>query len=152
MCYLFQYIKDIYHKKTKTKISRVAKDHYAKNQALNYPCYFMYKHFSMDSLNFTVTLTQEDIRNIQIPPLTLQLLAENTVKHNAVSKETPLNLEIFRHNDFLVAQNNIKEKLNKEPGTGIGLPNIIHRYRLLSGKEVLVENDGKYFKNSLPVL
>ncbi|HET9057390.1 MAG TPA: two-component regulator propeller domain-containing protein [Chitinophagaceae bacterium] len=105
-----------------------------------------------NSLNYRVTLSEEDIKNIHIPPLTLQLLAENAIKHNAISKETPLTFEIFRNNSCLVVQNNINEKINKEPSAGIGLPNITHRYRLLSGKEVKVENDHQTFKVLLPVL
>ncbi|MBI1780447.1 MAG: histidine kinase, partial [Sphingobacteriales bacterium] len=104
------------------------------------------------SLNYVLSLSEEDIKHIQIPPLTLQLLAENAIKHNAISKETPLTFEILRSNDYLVVQNNINEKINKEPSTGIGLPNIIHRYRLLSGKEVRVENNHQTFKVLLPVL
>lgn len=104
------------------------------------------------SLNYVLNLSEEDIKHIQIPPLTLQLLAENAIKHNAISKETPLTFEILRSNNYLVVQNNINEKINKEPSTGIGLPNIIHRYRLLSGKEVKVENNNQTFKVLLPVL
>lgn len=114
--------------------------------------FFIQKKRFGSSLNFTVNLTEEEIKNIQIPPLTLQLLAENAVKHNAVSKETPLNVSLFSSNRHLIVQNNINEKINKEPGTGIGLPNIIHRYQLLSGKEVLVQNDHKFFTVSLPIL
>ncbi|MGE5109007.1 MAG: sensor histidine kinase, partial [Sphingobacteriales bacterium] len=114
--------------------------------------FFIQKKRYGNSLNYSVNLKADEIKNIKVPPLTLQLLAENAIKHNAISKETPLTFEIFSRNHHLLVRNNINEKINKEPGTGIGLPNIIHRYQLLSGKEVLIQNDNKHFIVSLPIL
>ena len=114
--------------------------------------FFIQKKRYGSSLNYSVNVTEEELKKIQVPPLTLQLLAENAIKHNAISKETPLNFEIYSSNHHLLVRNNINEKINKEPSTGIGLPNIVHRYKLLSGKDVMINNDHKFFTVSLPVL
>jgi ligand-binding sensor domain-containing protein len=114
--------------------------------------FFIQKKRYGNSLSYLINLSAEEIKKIQVPPLTLQLLAENAIKHNAISKETPLSFEILKDNQRLVVRNNINKKINKEPGTGIGLPNIINRYQLMSGKEVLIENNNKEFVVSLPIL
>ena len=88
-----------------------------------------------------------------IPPLTLQLLLENTIKHNAISKESPLNVELVVEGDkWLVMRNNINPKLSREASSGMGLQNIINRYNLLSSEPVKIENDGNHFTVKLPTL
>ncbi|MBL0103365.1 MAG: histidine kinase [Bacteroidetes bacterium] len=77
------------------------------------------------SLELINDLKDEQIRGTTIPPLTLQLLAENAIKHNAVSKETPLKIEIFVSDNKIVVSNNINPKINKETSEGVGLQNII---------------------------
>ncbi len=102
-------------------------------------------------LNISVSVEEKKI--IFIPPLTLQLLIENAIKHNAVSKETLLTITIdLKNKNQLVIKNNINPKITREPGTGTGLQNIIKRYSLLSNKPVIVNNDGTYFTVILPIL
>lgn len=103
-------------------------------------------------LSLNISIPGEEKKLIFIPPLTLQLLIENAIKHNAVSKETPLEIKIYLENDKLVIKNNINPKITREPGTGTGLQNIVKRYNLLSSEIVSVENDGNHFTVTLPVL
>lgn len=106
-----------------------------------------------DSLHLTVNVTEEAKKQINIPPLSLQLLLENAIKHNAVSKETTLHIEIYLENEnHLIIRNNINPKQTQEPGTGMGLQNIINRFAMLSKQPVKVENNGRYFTVSLPTL
>jgi LytS/YehU family sensor histidine kinase len=77
---------------------------------------------------------------------------ENAIKHNAVSKESLLSIDVFIENGRLLIKNNINPKQGKESGTGMGLKNIINRYRLLSDKPVEIINNGSYFIVALPVL
>jgi LytS/YehU family sensor histidine kinase len=105
------------------------------------------------NLAMTVSVSEEQEKHIFIPPLTLQLLIENAIKHNAVSSETPLEISIYLENKTrLVIKNNINPKISREPGTGTGLQNIIKRYSLLSNDPVIVNNDGVYFTVILPTL
>jgi Putative regulator of cell autolysis len=104
------------------------------------------------SLKLNINLTEQEKNQNFIPPLTLQLLAENAIKHNAVSKEAPLDIDIFLEAERLVVRNNINIKLSKSSGAGMGLQNIINRYTLLSNQDVLIINEDGYFIVSLPAL
>jgi ligand-binding sensor domain-containing protein len=104
------------------------------------------------NLVLNISISEAEKRLIFIPPLTLQLLIENAIKHNAVSKETPLQIQVYLEKDKLVIKNNINPKITREPGTGTGLQNIVKRYNLLSGENVSVQNDGISFTVILPVL
>lgn len=104
------------------------------------------------SLRLQINLSDAEKRETFIPPLTLQLLGENAIKHNAVSKETPLTINIFIQNERLLVENNINAKISKAPGAGMGLQNIVNRYTLLSKQKVIIKNTNNNFIVSLPVL
>jgi ligand-binding sensor domain-containing protein len=94
-----------------------------------------------------------DIKNSTfIAPLTLQLLAENAIKHNAISKETPLVISIESIDGKLCIRNNINPKMSPENSTGFGLENINKRYELLTKVKVEVIREDKYFLVYIPLL
>ena len=94
----------------------------------------------------------EPAKSSMLPPLTFQLLTENAIKHNIVSKNKPLVVTISSDNKFIFIANNLQKKPNPEHSTGIGLRNIQERYRLLTGKEVKVEEGEHFFKVILPII
>ncbi len=92
------------------------------------------------------------IKQSQIPPLTLQMLLENAIKHNIVSTEKPLLVELFPENNWLVVRNNLQPKRSVEAGSHIGLENISRRYQILSGKDIQIEKTDKHFTVRLPLI
>jgi sensor histidine kinase YesM len=89
-----------------------------------------------------------------IPSLTLQLLVENAVKHNVVSRQQPILVGIRSTRDsYLVVENNLnlKKRLMNE-STGIGLSNIRDRYRLLNRTDVIVEAGADTFRVQVPLI
>ena len=87
-----------------------------------------------------------------IPPLSLQMIIENAIKHNVISKDNPLVVKIFvEDNEYLVIENNISPKIEKEPSTGVGLENVRNRYLYLTGKVVIVKNENGAFIVKLPL-
>jgi hypothetical protein len=88
-----------------------------------------------------------------LPPLTLQLLVENSVKHNNVLKESPLSVEINVTNDgWLIVKNNLQKKIIKVDSSKIGLNNIKEKFRLLNQQEVIVEETAGAFSVKLPLI
>jgi len=88
----------------------------------------------------------------RVVPLSLQLLLENTVKHNIVSQEKPLYIRIYEENGYLVVQNDFQKKAVLQDRKGVGLQNIISRYAIISSRKVAIEQTEKYFTVKLPVL
>lgn len=87
-----------------------------------------------------------------IPPLTLQLLAENAIKHNIISKSKPLTIQIKSVNGFLSVCNNLQEKSTKEPSTGVGLNNIFNRYQILFNASVKIEKNETQYCVKVPII
>lgn len=87
-----------------------------------------------------------------VVPMVLQLLLENAIKHNEVSKEKKLKVHVSFSGSEIVISNNINLKWNKDESTGTGLRNIIARYRLLTDKTVQIESSQDYFVVSLPLI
>jgi LytS/YehU family sensor histidine kinase len=99
-----------------------------------------------------INITAEQEKQYMIAPLTMQLLAENAMKHNAILKDKPLLLEMFIEKDWLIVRNNINPKMQPEVSTRLGLQNIIKRYELLTGKNVIINKDEKYFTVQIPII
>ncbi len=78
-----------------------------------------------------------------IPPLTLQLLFENAVKHNVISTSNPLVVELYDEGQWLIMKNKIHRKHNQEQSSGTGLKNLSERYAFLD-----VEMPEFYIKNN----
>jgi LytS/YehU family sensor histidine kinase len=88
-----------------------------------------------------------------LPSLTLQLLVENAVKHNIISKQAPLYIDIQTGpGNILVVSNNLQRKLVKAPSNNIGLKNIRSKYELLKEDGFQVMEDDKNFTVILPLL
>lgn len=86
-------------------------------------------------------------------PASLQMLIENAIKHNVVSKNQPLHIDILINgNNTLVVKNNLQLRKTVDHSTKVGLNNIIKRYRLFSGQKVEVENNTEAFTVTLPLL
>jgi two-component system, LytTR family, sensor kinase len=93
------------------------------------------------------------LRSYKMPPLTFQLLLENAVKHNVVSMEKPLHIEVFGTDENEVAvRNNLQPKKSVEESNGAGLENINRRYELLIGKGIEVQKTAGYFEVRLPLM
>lgn len=88
-----------------------------------------------------------------ILPLSLQILFENAIKHNVISKNRPLKIEVFVNDeDKLVVRNNLQRKNQVMHSTKVGLENIRTRYQLFTTDTVDVEESDLYFSVSLPLL
>jgi two-component system, LytTR family, sensor kinase len=105
-----------------------------------------------DHVTLTVNVPEAFLQN-GIPPITLQLLIENAIKHNIASAKQPLYISISIQNDRLVVTNNL-QRISGSPVTSskIGLENIKARYRIVSGLEPEVNESSDSFSVTLPLL
>ncbi len=87
-----------------------------------------------------------------VAPMVIQLLLENAIKHNIVSKAKPLSVEISVADDSLVIQNNLQRKSSTEISSQVGLNNIRKRYEYLTNRKVLVTEDANHFRVTIPLL
>lgn len=99
------------------------------------------------------TTVSKEYGNKKILPLTIQLLIENAIKHNEISKKNPLWIKIYvDKNDHLITVNNLQHKITREPSLGIGLSNLIKRYRQFSGKDILIVKSNDQFRVEVPLI
>ena len=124
-----------------------------KNEMLFIQSYFhMLKTRYSDGLELK-TIIDERYLKYMLPPLTLQMLVENAVKHNVIQKDCPLNILIMTTNSGkLVVTNNLQRKSTKILSNKIGLTNISNKYRLMKQEEIMVNDDGKEFSVVIPLI
>lgn len=103
-----------------------------------------------ENLQFTIYQDRVSSHMAKIAPLALQILVENAIKHNIISREKPLHVDIRCEDDFIVIRNNLQKRSSVEKQGGIGLANIRARYAYLTDKEVIVEETGKEFIVRIP--
>lgn len=112
-----------------------------------------YVHLLQERFQSGLKVTiQEDMTPSMIPPLSLQLLIENAVKHNVVLEESPLNIRIYQEGEHIVIQNDLRPRISVKESMGIGLNNIRQRYQLLSSGQVQTLEDGQSFIVRLPLI
>jgi sensor histidine kinase YesM len=88
----------------------------------------------------------------KVVPLSLQLLLENTVKHNVVSEQRPLHIRIYVEGDYLAVQNDYQKKEVLQGRQGVGLQNIVNRYGIISNRKVLIAQNEQTFTVKIPIL
>ncbi|MFT4533107.1 MAG: sensor histidine kinase YesM [Saprospiraceae bacterium] len=88
----------------------------------------------------------------KVVPMSLQLLLENAIKHNVISKAKPLEILVKVERDKLIVANKIQPKSTQLPSTQLGLKNIEKRYSLISENIPSILNDGNKFIVSIPLL
>ena len=99
--------------------------------------------------NITENFTNSDAKVI---PLSLQLLLENSIKHNKVTPNSPLEIYVYEENGFLVVKNKLQPKEILKSGSGVGLKNIKERYALLTDRKVEIIQQNNEFIIKLPLL
>ncbi|MDL2276967.1 histidine kinase [Parabacteroides sp. OttesenSCG-928-G07] len=112
---------------------------------------FLLKMRYEDNLIFDIHINEEAESKL-LPPISIQLLIENAVKHNEISSRNPLCIKIHSEGEMLVVSNALQPKLTPSRGTGIGLANLSKRYMLLFKKEIVVQEENGYFSVMLPLI
>ncbi len=113
--------------------------------------FLLEKRFS-EGLSIRIDIPQK-YESRYIIPASLQMLIENAIKHNVVSRQKPLNIHVHANgNNTIVVTNNLQSRESVEYSSQIGLNNIKKRYLLVGGREVLIDKTETEFKVTLPML
>ncbi len=95
----------------------------------------------------------EAFENYKIVPLSLQILFENAIKHNIISRKHPLLIEVFVNEHLqLVVTNNLQRKRQVLDSTQVGLENISKRYAYFTEKTIEIREDEQHFTVALPLI
>ncbi|MCP4023429.1 MAG: hypothetical protein GY729_16410 [Desulfobacteraceae bacterium] len=119
---------------------------------------FINSYITLVSMRFKSTLSvhinipQKKYKE-SIPPLSLQLLLENALKHNVISKSRPLTIDIFIEDEaYITVRNNLQKKKSLEKSHKIGLNNLENQYKFFTEKNVLVMPSKNFFTVKIPLL
>ncbi len=103
-----------------------------------------------DKLFFDIEINPE-LNSWMLPALSLQPLIGNAVKHNTITRKTPLHISIRTEGSTLVVSNRKAPKIEAEPSTGIGLENLRNRWLLIAGREFEIVESDEFFTIHLPL-
>lgn len=112
---------------------------------------FLLKMRYEDNLQFDICL-EEDTAALRLPPMSVQLLIENAVKHNEISNRKPLTIRVEAAKGRLAVSNPLQPKRSGGRGPGIGLVNLAKRYNLLFKKEIEVKQENGRFRVMIPLI
>ena len=104
------------------------------------------------ALEYTIDIPDAVKSSGYVPGFSIQLLLENAIKHNWLTRESPLRISITGKNGFITVSNNMQAKQSTEISTGLGLPNLSERYRILDGEGVLITHDENEFHVRIKIL
>lgn len=102
-----------------------------------------------DCIKWNSTIPQDYLDSL-LPPLTLQLLVENVIKHNSITVNRPMEINISIEENNLVVSNSKNLKKNKE-SSGLGLQNLSKRCKLILGREILIADSKDVFTVKVPL-
>jgi hypothetical protein len=112
--------------------------------------YFVIRHRFGD--NFILEIDLPPNLSCAIPPLTLQILVENAIKHNVISSSKPLRVLITVEGKMILVSNPLQPKSSIETSTGYGLQSIVKRYSFLSAEKASFGPESGQFIVKLPCL
>ena len=90
--------------------------------------------------------------NRKIAPVTLQNLIENAIKHNIIDAESPLKIDVYTEQDYVVVRNNMQKKNVVETSNKQGLLNLQSLYQYLTNKPIIIEENEQYFIIKVPLI
>ncbi len=104
-----------------------------------------------EGLDITMNIP-EDKMGKRVVPCSVQLLIENATKHNSITLEKPLRIDVHCEGDSIVVSNNLNPKVSSGPSTGLGLKYLREQYLDVSGKETTVRTTDNEYTVTIPLI
>jgi len=114
--------------------------------------FYLLKIRFSESVNMEIEITDLAAEDFLIPPISLQTLVENAIKHNEFTEINPLTISVSVSSNYVIIKNAVKPKTYAAATSRIGLNNLDNRYKLITNRNIIVENNFKYFTVKLPIL
>ena len=95
---------------------------------------------------------EEDMYERKVVPVTLQNLIENAIKHNLIDEESPLVIEVYTEEQYLIVRNNLQLKEFVETSNKQGLENLKSLYRYLTDTPIVILKSDTFFEIKIPLL
>jgi len=104
-----------------------------------------------NGLHVTIDVNEENYSR-KIVPVTLQNLMENAIKHNVIDGDSPLNIDIFTEDGYLIVRNNLQKKNSVQSSNKQGLANMKSLYHYLDKRPMIIEEDEVFFTVKIPLI
>ena len=114
--------------------------------------FYLLKIRFAEAVSMVIEITDLSAENFLIPPISLQALVENAIKHNEFSDKKPLTIDVSISADYVIVRNAMNRRTSPQPTSKIGLSNLDNRYKLLTKRNILVENNFESFTVKLPIV
>jgi LytS/YehU family sensor histidine kinase len=114
--------------------------------------FYLLKIRFAEAVSMVIEITDLSAENFLIPPISLQALVENAIKHNEFSDKKPLTIDVSISADYVIVRNVMNRRSNPQATSKIGLSNLDNRYKLLTKRNILVENNFESFIVKLPIV
>lgn len=114
--------------------------------------FYLLKIRFAEAVNMVIEINETGTEDFLIPPISLQTLVENAIKHNEFNEMHPLDIKVTVLSNYVIVRNPVKPKQQSMPSNKIGLNNLDNRYKLITRKNIVVENNYRFFTVKLPIL
>lgn len=112
--------------------------------------FFLHQIRDEDKIMLNISVSDQDKYNII--PVSLQILVENAINHNMATHENPLKISIYLEADYIVVKNNLQKKTIPFKSTHIGLRNLSERVKIITGKNIIIEETDTLFIVKIPLM
>jgi sensor histidine kinase YesM len=114
--------------------------------------FYLIKIRFSEAVHMMIEINDLAAEDFLIPPISMQALVENAIKHNDFNDKVPLGINVSISSNYVIVKNVINPKNYAMPSSGIGLNNLDNRYKLITKRNIIIENNFKMFSVKLPIL